>query len=153
MEEREGRNTRLLGAGTTVETRSVHETERFARQLAETLRPGNLVLLFGDLGSGKTAFVRGLADGLGAEPDEVSSPTFTLVQEHRGRCRLQHVDLYRVQPGAEVDELGLDEFMARGDVVVVEWADRLEDVPDHATVVTISDLGGDRRQIKVVSCS
>src|SRR5215216_3598806 len=89
-------------------TASDAETEAVGAQLGTGLGPGARVLLSGDLGAGKTAFVRGLAEGLGIDPDEVSSPTFTLVQEYRGgRLPLFHVDLYRLAPG-EVDDLGLD---------------------------------------------
>ena len=102
-------------------TDSEAQTAAAARRLAERLPAGALVLLFGDLGAGKTAFVRGLAGGLGIDPDEVSSPTFTLIQEYRGTRVLRHVDLYRLQ-GAEVDDLGLDELTQDGAVVAIEWA-------------------------------
>jgi tRNA threonylcarbamoyladenosine biosynthesis protein TsaE len=133
----------------TIETQGAAETEALARGVAGHLTPGAVVLLYGDLGAGKTAFVRGLAAGLGVEPEEVSSPTFALVQEYRGRARLQHVDLYRVQPGAEVEELGLDELAARGDMVAIEWADRLTSAPPGALMVRIDDLGDDRRRIEL----
>ena len=134
----------------TLVTSSEDETARTGRMIAADLAAGDVVLLHGELGAGKTAFVRGLAEGLGVDPDEVSSPTFTLVQEYRGRLALQHVDLYRLHPGAEVEELGLDEFAARGDVVAVEWADRLVDLPPDAVTVTLTDLGDTRRRIEVI---
>lgn len=128
--------------------RSVTETENLAREVAPSLARGTFVLLLGDLGAGKTAFVRGLAAGLGIDPDEVSSPTFTLVQEYRGPANsLQHVDLYRLQPGFEVEELGLDELAARGDIVAVEWAERCGASPRDALWVRIEDLGDDERRI------
>ena len=93
-----------------VVTRSQAETEAVGRAFAESLVPGAVVLLSGDLGAGKTAFVRGMAAGLSIDPNEVSSPTFTLVQEYRGgRLVLRHVDLYRLAPH-EVDDLGLEEM-------------------------------------------
>ena len=106
-------------------SRSAEQTVAIASDLARTLRPGDVVLLSGDLGAGKTAFVRGLALGLGASPDEVTSPTFTLLHEYRGgRLPLHHADLYRLET-AEVEDLGLDELASGGGVLAIEWPDRL----------------------------
>jgi len=106
-------------------TRSQDDTERLAETLAGELRGGDVVLLSGPLGAGKTAFVRGLARGLGVDPDEVSSPTFTLVHEYRGgRLRLFHADLYRLGTAA-AEDLGLDELGIRDGVLAIEWPDRL----------------------------
>jgi len=106
-------------------TRSQEDTERLAETLAGELRAGAVVLLSGPLGAGKTAFVRGLARGLGVDPDEVSSPTFTLVHEYRGgRLRLFHVDLYRLGTGG-AEDLGLDELGVQDGVLAIEWPDRL----------------------------
>jgi tRNA threonylcarbamoyladenosine biosynthesis protein TsaE len=128
-------------------TGSEAETIAAGRELGSHLGPGAVVLLEGPLGAGKTAFVRGLAIGLGCDDDDVSSPTFTIVQEYRGRLTLQHVDLYRLGP-AEVDDLALDDLMA-GAVMAVEWPDRWRDVPSDAIVVRIEPLGGDRRRIEI----
>jgi len=127
----------------THRTRSEAETVRLARELATRLAPGAVVLLYGNLGAGKTAFVRGLAEGLGASPDEVTSPTFTLIQEYAGPTRLFHVDLYRLTP-AETDDLGLDELMAGDGVVAIEWADRLPRPIEGAISVRIDGEGEDR---------
>jgi tRNA threonylcarbamoyladenosine biosynthesis protein TsaE len=116
--------------------------------LAASLDAGAVVLLEGELGAGKTAFVRGLAIGLGAAEDEVSSPTFTLVQVYRGRMPFLHVDLYRIS-GVEADDLGLDELGADG-VVAIEWAAKLVRRPAGAVEVSIEDLGGDCRRITIV---
>jgi tRNA threonylcarbamoyladenosine biosynthesis protein TsaE len=106
-------------------TTSEEETAAAGRRLAGSLRPGAVVLLSGDLGAGKTAFVRGIAEGLGISRSEVSSPTFTLVQEYRGgRLPLYHVDLYRLRT-IDVDDLGLDELTADRGVTAIEWPDRL----------------------------
>src|SRR5450759_2272599 len=106
-------------------TNSESETADAGRRLAATLRAGSVVLLYGDLGAGKTAFVRGLADGLGVSRDEVRSPTFTLVQEYRGgRVPLFHVDLYRLDDWREIEDLGLDEIAVDG-VLAIEWAEKL----------------------------
>ena len=108
-----------------ITTHSEEETAALARELASTLDAGSVVFLVGDLGAGKTAFVRGLAEGLGVAPEEVSSPTFTLIQEYRGgRLPLLHVDLYRLDDRREIEELGLEELGSDG-VVAIEWADKL----------------------------
>ncbi len=134
---------------TTHVTMSEEETSRVARDLASTLQAGAVVLLHGDLGAGKTAFVRGLAEGLGADPDVVSSPTFTLVQEYGGgRMPLVHADLYRVT-AVEVDDLGLDEFGADAGVLAIEWAERLPRGLPGAISVHIDHGGGDRRTVCV----
>jgi tRNA threonylcarbamoyladenosine biosynthesis protein TsaE len=135
----------------THQSRSENETRRIATTLAETLQAGAVLLLSGDLGAGKTAFVRGLAEGLGIDADEVTSPTFTLVHEYRGgRLPLVHVDLYRLDR-ADLDEIGLDQDLAASGIVAVEWAERMaRDVPG-AVRVSITDAGGDRRTI-VINC-
>ena len=130
-------------------TGSEEETSAAGERLAGRINAGDVVLLYGDLGAGKTAFVRGLARGLGASPDDVSSPTFTLVQEYRGgRVTLHHVDLYRLKE-IEVDDLGLDELTLGPAVVAVEWAERWTDVPPGAWVVRISSEGEDQRRISI----
>lgn len=128
-------------------TESEAETIAAGRELGSHLAAGAVVLLEGPLGAGKTAFVRGLAIGLGCDGDDVSSPTFTIVQEYRGRVTLQHVDLYRLGP-VEVDDLALEDLMA-GAVMAVEWPNRWRRAPADAIVVRIDPLGGDRRQIEI----
>jgi tRNA threonylcarbamoyladenosine biosynthesis protein TsaE len=134
--------------GDTVISRSEDETIEFARTFAARLRPGSVVLLRGDLGAGKTVFVRGLALGLGLDPDVVSSPTFTLIQEYRGRPSLYHVDLYRLE-AAETADLGLEELAEGDGIVAIEWPEKLREVPPQAVEVTIADRGGDVREITV----
>lgn len=135
---------------TTEVTRSEEETAALAARLAPYLPPGHIVLLFGDLGAGKTAFVRGLARGLGADEDAVSSPTFTLVQEYRGgRLTLTHVDLYRLGSVAEIDDLGLEEMGAADGILVIEWADRLVRPIAAATRVRIGITDADERRIEI----
>ena len=136
-------------ASREVETASEIETSVAAESFGRDLRPGDVVLLYGDLGAGKTAFVRGLARGIGANPDEVSSPTFTLIQEYAGSsATLFHVDLYRLEP-AEIDDLGLDDLVAGDGIVAIEWAERWKGRPDDVMEVRIEDLGDDRRRIRV----
>jgi tRNA threonylcarbamoyladenosine biosynthesis protein TsaE len=131
-----------------VETNSEEETRRFASQLAAELQPGSLILLSGDLGAGKTVFVRGLAEGLGVNPDDVTSPTFTLVHEYAGKLPLIHVDLYRLER-AELDEIGLDSDLASRGVTAIEWPERLVRRTSGALHVLIEDNGEDRREITV----
>jgi tRNA threonylcarbamoyladenosine biosynthesis protein TsaE len=130
-------------------THSEAETEAAGRAFAATLADGAIVLLSGDLGAGKTAFVRGMAEGLGVDPRDVTSPTFTLVQEYRtGRLPLFHVDLYRLKP-IEVDDLGLDEITLAGGVTAIEWPDRLPRAFEGALQVTIEHGEGDARSISI----
>jgi tRNA threonylcarbamoyladenosine biosynthesis protein TsaE len=140
----------MSGRVHVIETRSEEETARVAATLAAGLPFGSVILLTGDLGAGKTAFVRGVAIGLGLDPDEVSSPTFTLVQEYRGagRLTLHHVDLYRLE-SAEAEDLGLEELAAGGGVVAIEWAEKLSRPVPGATRVEIVDRGDDRREIRI----
>lgn len=131
-------------------SRSEADTARIARDLAGALNVPAAVLLYGELGAGKTAFVRGLVEGAGGCPDDVSSPTFVLMQEYAGRRLVHHVDLYRLA-GNEVDDLEplLDEMLAGEAVVAIEWADRLQRLPEPAVRVHIADRGGDDREITI----
>jgi len=135
-------------------TRSEAETSAAGCELAATLSAGDVVLLYGDLGAGKTAFVKGLAEGLGAPRDEVSSPTFTLMQEYRGgRLTLFHVDLYRLDDPREIDDLGLDEI-AEGGVLAIEWAEKSAASQAarrlaRAIAVRIEHGAGDERTITI----
>ena len=132
----------------SIVTGSEEETSAAGAALGARLHAGDVVLLFGDLGAGKTAFVRGLARGLGAAPEEVSSPTFTLVQEYPGRVTLYHVDLYRLEP-AEVDDLGLEELVLGEGVVAIEWAERWTGRPDDVHEVRLEEAGEDRRRVTI----
>jgi tRNA threonylcarbamoyladenosine biosynthesis protein TsaE len=135
----------------TLATGSESETAAAGRALASRLSSGSVVLLFGDLGAGKTAFVRGLAEGLGVPPEEVSSPTFTLMQEYRGgRLPLFHVDLYRLNDPREIDDLGLEEIAADG-VLAIEWADKLARPIEGAVTVRLAHGDGDVRTITVAA--
>jgi tRNA threonylcarbamoyladenosine biosynthesis protein TsaE len=132
-----------------IETTSEEETAAVGRDFARTLEAGAIVLLSGDLGAGKTAFVRGMAEGLGGDPAEVSSPTFTLVQEYRGgRLPLHHVDLYRLAP-KEVDDLGLEELTLGRCVTAIEWPDRLPRPLPGARPVRIEHGDGDQRFVTI----
>jgi tRNA threonylcarbamoyladenosine biosynthesis protein TsaE len=134
----------------TITSESEEETAAIARRLAPTLSAGDAVLLYGDLGAGKTAFVRGLAEGLRIDPAQVTSPTFTLVNEYRGgRLTLVHADLYRLDDAREIDDLGLDEIAATG-VLAIEWAEKLSRVPEHAMEVRIAHGAADERVLTII---
>jgi tRNA threonylcarbamoyladenosine biosynthesis protein TsaE len=135
----------------TFTTSSEAETVAAGRALAPTLTADTVLLLSGDLGAGKTAFVRGLAEGLGADPADVSSPTFTLIQEYRGgRLTLMHADLYRLTDPREIEDLGLDE-VGSGGVLAIEWAEKWTRPMPGATTVRIEQGDGDARTITIES--
>lgn len=134
----------------TVQSSSEEETSEAGRTLAAELRAGDVVLIEGPLGAGKTAFVRGMAEGLGANPSDVSSPTFTLVQQYGGTPMLYHADLYRLTP-VEAADLGLEETGLDG-ILAVEWPDRWTAGPASAIQVSIEDLGGHERKINIRRC-
>ena len=132
-------------------SQSEDETFRFARDLAASLTPPTHILLFGELGAGKTTFTKGLAAGFGLEDtDDVSSPTFTLVNRYRGRFPIYHIDLYRLD-SSELGDLGLEEIFDDAHAgVVVEWAERLgEATPPGAIRIALTYIGGRERRIEV----
>jgi tRNA threonylcarbamoyladenosine biosynthesis protein TsaE len=128
-----------------VVTNSPAETEVAGENFGRALRQGDLILLEGDLGAGKTTFVRGLARGAGSQA-LVASPTFQLVRVYPGRLQLAHIDLYRLESAAELAELGIEELLDQG-AVVVEWGDRME--APEAALLSIEHLGGDRRRLRM----
>ena len=138
----------VVGATTTLLEQTTHsaaETEAAGADLGRRLRVGDVVLLTGELGSGKTTFVRGVAVGAGSEA-AVASPTFQLVRVYPGRIQVAHVDLYRIEGDAELAGLGLDELADQG-ALIVEWGERL-DVQD-AALIDFRHLGGERRLLRI----
>jgi len=116
---------------------SVTETEQIGEALAKTLQGGDVVAYYGDLGAGKTAFTRGLARGLGCI-GRVSSPTFTIVNEHEGNLPLFHFDMYRLSDEEELFDIGWEDYLTRGGVCAVEWSERVSGaLPEDAITVTI----------------
>lgn len=119
------------------------ETRAAGLKLARELAPNGVLLLSGEMGSGKTVLARAIGEGLGIDPREVQSPTFTLIREHRaGGGTLIHVDLYRLEP-EEAAALGLEELLAGPGVKVVEWAERLPFPVPGALVLRLARLGGE----------
>ncbi len=134
------------------ETQGEDDTQAIAADLAQSLSGGDTVHLIGDLGTGKTRFAKGLARGLGLDPDSVTSPTFTFVATHGASERglgLVHVDLYRVKDASELAELGLEDIPGPRAIAAIEWAERLPPGPPPAAIVRITDLGEDRRLIEI----
>jgi tRNA threonylcarbamoyladenosine biosynthesis protein TsaE len=126
-------------------TSSPAETEAAGEEFGKELKQGDLVLLAGDLGAGKTTFVRGVARGAGSSA-HVASPTFQLVRVYSGPVQIAHIDLYRLEGGAELVDLGLEELLDQG-AVLVEWGDRMGEV---GALLSIEHLGGDRRRLRLM---
>ena len=130
-------------------THSERETEDLGARFAETLPGGTVVAMYGDLGAGKTAFVRGMARGMGIDC-RVSSPTFTIVNEYLGPRELIHFDMYRLSGADELFDIGWEDYLARGAVCAVEWSENVEDAffGDEARV-TIEKLSDSARKITI----
>ena len=127
------------------QSNSPDQTIDFAKQFAQTLSGGEVIAIDGDLGAGKTAFVKGIALGLGIQKN-VSSPTFNIVREYEGRLRLFHFDVYRIADPAELFEIGFEEYLSAGGVCAIEWAEMIEDqLPPDALHIRISGDGAARR--------
>lgn len=128
---------------------SERETEAFAESFAKTLKAGSVVAFEGDLGAGKTAFVRGLARGLGCT-DSVSSPTFAIVNEYDGALPLFHFDMYRIETLGELYSIGFFEYLERGGVLAIEWSENIYSaLPDDSTFVVIEKIDETCRKITV----
>lgn len=131
------------------DSHSVAETEEIAARLAQTLTGGTVVAFRGGLGMGKTAFVRGMAQGLGLTA-EVSSPTFALVHEYGGLPPLVHFDMYRVSGWDDLYSTGFFEYIDMGCILAVEWSENIEAaLPERTVRVTITSDGGDDRRITI----
>lgn len=119
------------------ESYSYEDTSKIAAEIAQDLKGGEFIAMYGDLGAGKTAFVQGVAKALGIDRP-VTSPTFTIVNEYEGRLTLYHFDVYRIEDSEEMYEIGYDEYISSGGVCIVEWAELIEDLfPDQYIKITI----------------
>ena len=133
-------------------SRSPEETMELGRRLAERLRPGDCLALHGELGAGKTTLIKGIARGLGIPEDEVISPTFMLIREHRGgRLPLFHIDAYRIAKPEELLEIGLEEYLLSDEgITVIEWADRVERIiPPRCIEVKLEIVSENERRISI----
>ena len=136
------------------ESSSAADTIRCGHEIARLLKPPKLMILHGDLGAGKTTLVKGIAEALdAAEPDEVTSPTFTLIHEYEGKfggkpVKLYHLDLYRVDTERQLDTLGLDELIGPDSIILVEWGDKFPWVAKRSQgEIMMCTAGGDTRKI------
>ena len=139
------------GFGMQITTHSADETQALGQRLAKRLLPGDVIAYFGDLGAGKTALTRGIAQGLGVT-DLVTSPTYTIVNEYlTGRIPLFHFDMYRLGSSDELFDIGWEDYLARGGVCAVEWSENVEDALRDAIHITIAKdpLEPDTRRITI----
>ncbi len=134
-----------------ITTCNAEETFEFARKIGEKLREGDILALSGELGSGKTCFTGGIARGLGVDESyQITSPTFTLINEYPARIRLFHFDVYRLNEYSELDDLGYDEFISGKGVVVIEWAEKIaEIIPDTAIFINFEYVDDNKRKITI----
>jgi tRNA threonylcarbamoyladenosine biosynthesis protein TsaE len=128
---------------------SEQETFEMGRTFGASLTVPAVVLLQGELGTGKTVFVRGICDALGVARRMVRSPSFTLVNNYPGRVPVVHVDLYRLHGQSDLDSIGLEELLDAQAVILVEWAERLAETPPAAWRVHLVHRGEDRREIRI----
>ena len=133
--------------------RSKTATERLGQTIGQVLQGGEVIALTGELGSGKTCMVRGIAQGVGLSPEKVSSPTFTIIQEYDSHPSIVHVDLYRLENPSEIEDIGLSSYFDTNHVVIIEWADRAEiiQLPNDRLILELSHAGRHYRQIRLRS--
>jgi len=130
---------------------SARETKAWGRRLASLLTGGEVLGFSGELGAGKTCFIKGLARGLNLQEERILSPTFTMIQEHQGRLPLYHIDLYRLDQ-TDVDDLGLREYLFSSGVAAVEWFERLREANElNCLQIRISYEGANCRKIELVA--
>jgi tRNA threonylcarbamoyladenosine biosynthesis protein TsaE len=133
------------------QTKNTAETIRIGRDIGGLLRPGDVVALVGELGAGKTQFVKGLAEGAGVgKSTYVSSPSFTLINEYPGRVPFYHVDLFRLEQEKEAEELGLEDYFQGGGITAVEWADKIPSLlPKEMLLIHIAYTGKKTRSLEI----
>ena len=134
-----------------IDSGSSRETKAWGRRLASILQGGELLALEGDLGVGKTCFIKGVARGLSMREEQILSPTFTMIQEHSGRLPLYHIDLYRLET-VELDDMGLREYLFSDAIAAVEWFERLRDAGEIDRLgIRIAYASANRRRIEFVA--
>jgi len=129
-------------------SKSPSQTKEIGRELGEKLKAGDIVLLFGELGSGKTTFVKGIAEALGVPEGDISSASFLIIAEHQGRLPLYHIDLYRVEGEEAIEDTGIYECLGGDAVAVVEWAEKMPEIK-NAIKVRINTIDKKTREILI----
>jgi tRNA threonylcarbamoyladenosine biosynthesis protein TsaE len=134
------------------QTKSTSETIRFGKNIGSLLLPGDVVALLGELGTGKTQFIKGLAAGVEVgKPTYISSPSFTLINEYAGKVRFYHIDLFRLKSEKEAEELGLEEYFQGGGITAIEWADKIPSLlPEEILWINIRYTGKNTRSFKII---
>ena len=131
------------------QSKSDKDTKEFGRKLGKKLKAGDIVCLYGELGTGKTTMVKGIAGEFGIDERDVTSPSFTIIAEHEGRLPFYHIDLYRISPD-RIEELGLYEYLYDSGITVIEWAEKAEkEIPDTAIRIKLNYSGYDSREIEI----
>jgi tRNA threonylcarbamoyladenosine biosynthesis protein TsaE len=135
-----------------IHTKSVSETIRIGKRIGRLLKTGDVVALVGELGAGKTQFIKGLATGMGiGNPTYISSPSFTLINEYPGKIPFYHIDLFRLEREKEAEELGLEDYFQGGGITAIEWADKIPSLlPKEMLFIHIAYTGKNTRSIEMV---
>ncbi len=135
----------------TFRTESPDETQALGEKLGKRLKPGDVIALIGDLGTGKTCLTQGIARGVGiAQNEVVSSPSYIIINEYNGKIPIYHIDLYRLETAAEISELGLGEYIESDGICIIEWAERMEDgLPENCITINITWEDEKTRSIKI----
>jgi tRNA threonylcarbamoyladenosine biosynthesis protein TsaE len=134
------------------QTKSTSETIRIGKNIGSVLLPGDVVALVGELGTGKTQFIKGLAAGVGVgKPTYISSPSFTLINEYAGKVPFYHIDLFRLKSEKETEELGLEEYFQGGGITAIEWADKIPSLlPQEILWIHIRYAGEHTRSFEII---
>jgi len=135
-----------------IQTKSASETIRVGKGIGSRLRSGDVVALVGELGAGKTQFIKGLAAGVGiGNPTYISSPSFTLINEYPGKIPFYHIDLFRLEREKEAEELGLEDYFQGGGITAIEWADKIPSLlPKEMLFIHIAYVGKNIRSIEII---
>jgi tRNA threonylcarbamoyladenosine biosynthesis protein TsaE len=135
-----------------IQTKSPSETIRLGKRIGGLLRSGDVVALVGELGAGKTQFIKGLAGGVGVgKPTYISSPSFTLINEYPGRVPFYHVDLFRLEREKDAEELGLEDYFQGDGITAIEWADKIPSLlPKEILLIHIAYTGKNSRSLEII---